>query len=122
MINSCKHTFLQTLYFFIVFSFYLLGHSAFTGIAVGVLLGISNTDLSMIGFAILFALVLNLIKRHQTVSTDTIISVFSFLVPSVFYYFLLFYIIQTLFYILYFEKFLLVNPVLQLFYLMTRNQ
>lgn len=54
-----------------------LGHSAFTGIAVGVLLGISNTDLSMIGFAILFALVLNLIKRHQTVSTDTIISVFS---------------------------------------------
>ncbi len=54
-----------------------LGHSAFTGIAVGVLLGISNTDLSMTGFAILFALVLNLIKRHQTVSTDTIISVFS---------------------------------------------
>lgn len=54
-----------------------LGHSAFTGIAVGVLLGISNTNLSMIGFAILFALVLNLIKRHQTVSTDTIISVFS---------------------------------------------
>lgn len=54
-----------------------LGHSAFTGIAVGVLLGISNIDISMLCFAVVFALVLNLIKRHQTVSTDTVISVFS---------------------------------------------
>lgn len=54
-----------------------LGHSAFTGIAIGVLLGISNTNISMICFAVIFALVLNLIKRHQTISTDTIISVFS---------------------------------------------
>lgn len=54
-----------------------LGHSAFTGIALGVILGLSNTNITMIGFAILFALTLNQIKRRNTVSTDTIISVFS---------------------------------------------
>lgn len=54
-----------------------LGHSAFTGIAVGVLLGFTDTNLSMVLFAIVFALVLNYIKRKNTVSTDTIISVFS---------------------------------------------
>jgi zinc transport system permease protein len=54
-----------------------LGHSAFTGIAIGVILGISDTNITMIIFAILFALTLNQIKRRKTVSTDTIISVFS---------------------------------------------
>ena len=54
-----------------------LGHSALTGIAIGVLLGISNTNISMILFAVVFALLLNYIKRKNTVSTDTIISVFS---------------------------------------------
>ncbi len=54
-----------------------LGHSAFTGIAIGVLLGISNTNISMIVFAILFAFLLNWIKRKNTMSTDTVISVFS---------------------------------------------
>ncbi len=54
-----------------------LGHSAFTGIALGTLLGIANTDLSMAGFAVVFALVLNVIKRRKTISADTIISVFS---------------------------------------------
>lgn len=54
-----------------------LGHSAFTGIALGVVLGISDTNLSMVGFAIVFGIVLNIIKRRRTISTDTIISVFS---------------------------------------------
>lgn len=54
-----------------------LGHSAFTGIAVGLVLGIGDTNLSMIVFAVIFALVLNWIKRRNTISTDTIISVFS---------------------------------------------
>ena len=44
-----------------------LGHSAFTGIAIGVLLGVSNTNISMIVFAILFAFVLNWIKRRNTI-------------------------------------------------------
>lgn len=54
-----------------------LGHSAFTGIALGVVLGIADTNVSMVGFAVVFALVLNVIKRRRTISTDTIISVFS---------------------------------------------
>lgn len=54
-----------------------LGHSAFSGIAIGILLGIVNTDISMMVFALVFALVLNAIKRRRTISTDTVISVFS---------------------------------------------
>lgn len=60
-----------------------LGHSAFTGIAVGVLCGLTNTTLSMVIFAVIFALFLNRIKRLNTVSTDTIISVFASLSTSV---------------------------------------
>ena len=60
-----------------------LGHSAFTGIAIGVILGISDTSISMMLFAIIFALLLNYIKRRKTVSTDTIISVFSSFSSSV---------------------------------------
>ena len=60
-----------------------LGHSAFTGIAIGILLGVSDTNVSMIIFAILFALVLNWIKRRNTMSTDTVISVFSSLGTAV---------------------------------------
>ena len=33
-----------------------LGHSALTGIAIGVVLGVSDTNISMIVFAVLFAL------------------------------------------------------------------
>ncbi|NLJ97283.1 MAG: metal ABC transporter permease [Clostridiales bacterium] len=54
-----------------------LGHSAFTGIAVGAIFGIANTNLSMVLYATLFALLLNYIKRKRTLSTDTVISVFS---------------------------------------------
>lgn len=54
-----------------------LGHSALTGIALGIVLGVSNTNISMIVFAVIFAIVLNKIKRRNTISTDTIISVFS---------------------------------------------
>lgn len=54
-----------------------LGHSALTGIAVGVVLGVTDTTISMVIFAILFALLLNKISSMNTASTDTIISVFS---------------------------------------------
>ena len=54
-----------------------LGHSAYTGIAIGMLLGISNNTISMIIFAILFALLLNKINSSRIASKDTIISVFS---------------------------------------------
>ena len=54
-----------------------LGHSALTGIAIGMLLGISNINISMIIFAVAFALLLNFIKNKTTYGADTIISVFS---------------------------------------------
>lgn len=54
-----------------------LGHSAITGIALGTVLGIADMNLSMFLFAVVFALLLNRIKRRNTVSTDTVISVFA---------------------------------------------
>ena len=54
-----------------------LGHSALTGIAIGMLLGMTNINISMIIFAIVFALLLNFIKNKTTYGADTIISVFS---------------------------------------------
>ena len=54
-----------------------LGHSALTGIAIGMLLGISNMSFSMILFAIIFALLLNFVKNKTSYGADTIISVFS---------------------------------------------
>ncbi len=54
-----------------------LGHSAITGIALGTIFGIADTNLSMFIFAVVFALLLNRIKRRNTVSTDTVISVFA---------------------------------------------
>ncbi len=54
-----------------------LGHSALTGVAIGVIFGVSNTNMSMVVFAVIFALLLNRIKRKNTLSTDTIISVFA---------------------------------------------
>lgn len=54
-----------------------LGHSALTGIALGMVLGISNMSVGMIIFAIIFALLLNYVKNKTSYGADTIISVFS---------------------------------------------
>lgn len=54
-----------------------LGHSALTGVAIGVIFGMSETTFSMIIYAAIFALLMNSIKRKRTLSTDTIISVFA---------------------------------------------
>lgn len=54
-----------------------LGHSALTGIAVGVVLGVNNTSISMAVFAVIFALLLNQISSRVSSSRDTVISVFS---------------------------------------------
>ena len=53
-----------------------LGHSALTGIAIGVLLGVDNYLLSMLGFALLFALCISAVMSSGTSSADTIIGVF----------------------------------------------
>ena len=54
-----------------------LGHSALTGVALGSILGIADINASMLFFAVIFALLLNRIKRRKTVSSDTVISVFA---------------------------------------------
>lgn len=54
-----------------------LGHSALTGIAVGVVCGMQDTTISMVVFAIVFALLLNKISSSNAASNDTVISVFS---------------------------------------------
>ena len=54
-----------------------LGHSALTGIAVGIVCGMQDTTISMVIFAIIFALLLNKIGSMNMASTDTFISVFS---------------------------------------------
>lgn len=54
-----------------------LGHGAFTGIAIGVLLGAVSPLVSLITFSVLFALFITYIKNKSTASTDTIIGVFS---------------------------------------------
>lgn len=54
-----------------------LGHSALTGIGLGILLGVSNDLLSMLVFGVVWALMLCWIKQHGSSSTDTLISVFS---------------------------------------------
>ena len=54
-----------------------LGHSALTGIAVGVMLGIDNTLISMLGFSILLTIAIINVKNAKTASVNTIIGVFS---------------------------------------------
>lgn len=54
-----------------------LGHSAFTGIALGVLLGVDNELISMVAFGVFMALVITKVKSAKTASADTVISVFS---------------------------------------------
>lgn len=54
-----------------------LGHSAFTGIALGVLLGVENELVSLIAFGVFMALLITKVKNKGNTSSDTVISVFS---------------------------------------------
>lgn len=54
-----------------------LGHSALTGIALGVILGIDNELISMVAFGILLSLIITKVRSAGTASADTVISVFS---------------------------------------------
>ena len=54
-----------------------LGHSALTGIAIGVLLGWENQMAAMLIFGLLWAVLITFVKHHSKMSADTIISVFS---------------------------------------------
>lgn len=54
-----------------------LGHSALTGVGIGVLLGMTRYSAVMVVFAIVFALLMNRIRHSRLSSTDTVIGVFS---------------------------------------------
>ena len=54
-----------------------LGHSVLTGIALGVILGLSDPLAAMIAFSLLMAVGIIQVKRSGTSSTDTIIGVFA---------------------------------------------
>ena len=54
-----------------------LGHSALTGIAIGVVFGIGNYMVSMLLFAVLFALSISAVIQSRVSSPDTVIGVFS---------------------------------------------
>lgn len=54
-----------------------LGHSALTGVAVGTVCGLADPTPAMVGFAVVFALLMNAIRHARLSSTDTVIGVFS---------------------------------------------
>ncbi len=54
-----------------------LGHSAITGIGLGILLGLRSDLLAMLVFGIVWAVLICLIKQSGSASVDTVISVFS---------------------------------------------
>lgn len=54
-----------------------LGHSALTGVGLGILLGVGNDLTSMLVFGVVWAVLICRIKQTGTASTDTVISVFS---------------------------------------------
>ena len=54
-----------------------LGHSALTGVAIGVMAGVADYRPVMVLFGVVFALLMNRIRRSRLSSTDTVIGVFS---------------------------------------------
>ena len=54
-----------------------LGHSAFTGMAIGALGGFHEPTWAAVLFALVFALLFNLVKRRSALASDTVIGVFS---------------------------------------------
>lgn len=54
-----------------------LGHSAFTGIAIGCICGIANPTWAAVVFAVLFALLFSFVRSRSNQAADTLIGVFS---------------------------------------------
>ena len=54
-----------------------LGHSAFTGMAIGALCGFHEPTWAAVAFAVLFALLFNVVRRRSALASDTVIGVFS---------------------------------------------
>ncbi len=54
-----------------------LGHSAFTGMAIGALCGFNEPTWAAVIFAVIFAVLFNLVRRNSALASDTVIGVFS---------------------------------------------
>ena len=54
-----------------------LGHSAFTGIAIGAICGIAAPTAAAIGFSVAFALLFSYVRSRSNQAADTLIGVFS---------------------------------------------
>lgn len=54
-----------------------IGHGAFTGIAIGAIVGVFKPVLATILFSVVFAMAITYIKNKSSTSTDTVIGVFS---------------------------------------------
>ena len=54
-----------------------IGHSALTGIGIGVIMGLNQPLWAMIIFAVFMAVTISLLKEYTLTSTDTVIGVFS---------------------------------------------
>ena len=54
-----------------------LGHSAFTGIAIGVICGIAAPIWAAVGFSVVFALLFSYVRSRSNQAADTLIGVFS---------------------------------------------
>ncbi len=54
-----------------------LGHSAFTGMAIGALCGFGEPTWAAVAFAVVFAVLFNLVRRRSHLASDTVIGVFS---------------------------------------------
>ena len=54
-----------------------LGHSAFTGMAIGALCGFGEPTWAAVVFSAVFAVLFNLVRRRSNLASDTVIGVFS---------------------------------------------
>ena len=54
-----------------------LGHSAFTGMAIGAICGLGEPTWAAVVFAVVFAVLFNLVRRRAALTSDTVIGVFS---------------------------------------------
>jgi zinc transport system permease protein len=54
-----------------------LGHSAFTGMAIGTLCGLADPMVGAVIFAILLSILFNVVRRKTNLASDTVIGVFS---------------------------------------------
>lgn len=54
-----------------------LGHSAFTGMAIGTICGLADPMYGAVLFAVFLAILYTLVRRHTNLASDTVIGVFS---------------------------------------------